>query len=47
MLVLLKDNHSIYQVYLLEKDGDDYKIWIGGQKDPIYEKIADVQLVCK
>lgn len=47
MLVLLNNNHSIYQVYLIEKDGDNYKIWIEGQADLIYEKVADVQLICK
>lgn len=47
MLVLLNNNHTIYQVYLIEKDGDEYKIWIEGQENPIYEKIANVQLVCK
>lgn len=47
MIVLLKNNHSIYQVYLVEIDGDEYKIWIEGEENPIYEKIADVQLICK
>ena len=47
MLVMLTNKHAIYQVYLIEKKGSQYKIWIEGQSEPIYENVEDVELICK
>lgn len=47
MMILLKTKHTIYQVYMLEKKDDMYEIWIEGQPNPIYEKVEDVELICK
>ena len=42
MIVVLKSNHVIHQVYFIDKINDAYEIWIEGQETPIYEKIEDV-----
>ena len=47
MLVTLKGGHAIYQVYMLAQYKDMYEIWIDGQPEPIYEKIENVELICK
>lgn len=47
MLVMLKTKHTVYQVYMLEKKDDKYEIWIEGQSEPIYEKVEDIELICK
>ena len=47
MLVMLTNKHAIYQVYLIEKKGNQYELWIEGQSDPIYEDVEDVELICQ
>jgi len=46
MLVMLKNKHTIYQVYLIEKKDAVYEIWMEGQPEPIYENVEDIELIC-
>ena len=47
MIVKMKNGHTLYQVYLIEKQEDKYEIWVEGQSNPIYETIEDVILIFK
>ena len=47
MLVMLKNKHTIYLVYMIENKDGILEIWIEGQPEPIYEKIEDVELICR
>ena len=47
MIVKMKNGHTLYQVYLIEKQEDEYEIWVEGQSNPIYENVENVILIFK